>query len=392
MYNDICKEDKDIIRNKKNVKKATTQDFTFFVNDIYRNCIKYDILPSIVLCWMRDLIDTFKELDDSCIQKNVLNSDDHTSSDNNNKENKNIPLDLDCIQHNALYTTNNSRLNNSLQQKQNHHSNFYHNSNVKRVPFVSHISGFIAQSKREYFDLEDSEKKIENKIKSLRLQKIHAEKNIHQINQKENKIISYIDFFDSLKKELWQKYPIQLREDDIESFAKVINDFKKNNFDYSKIILEYITSISIADKIKINDHQLNELEQRKKWLTESISYLQNQVNSHSQIVSAYTQLKEIGFGLHRLKQLYNIIIEIAEENNISSEKEALFKFFADIEKEYDNKLGFELKAKEKKDELVLSNNQLNSNRTILQMQPVIGPALSSLFQKGITEQEIIKIN
>jgi len=26
------------------------------------------------------------------------------------------------------------------------------------------------------------------------------------------------------------------------------------------------------------------------------------------------------------------------------------------------------------------------------MQPVIGPALSSLFQKGITEQEIIKIN
>ena len=39
-----------------------------------------------------------------------------------------------------------------------------------------------------------------------------------------------------------------------------------------------------------------------------------------------------------------------------SHKEALFKFFADIEKEYDNKLGFELKVKEKKDELVLSNN------------------------------------
>ena len=113
-------------------------------------------------------------------------------------------------------------------------------------------------------------------------------------------------------------------------------------------MLEYITSISIADKIKINDHQLNKLEQRKKWLTESVSYLQNEVNTHSQIVSAYTQLKEIGFGLHRLKQLYNIITEIAEENNISSHKEALFKFFEDIEKEYDNKLGFELKVKEKR--------------------------------------------
>jgi len=157
-------------------------------------------------------------------------------------------------------------------------------------------------------------------------------------------------------------------------------------------MLEYITSISIADKIEINDHQLNELEQRKKWLTESVSYLQNEINTHSQIVSAYTHLQEIGFGLHRLKQLYNIIIEIAEENNMSSPEEALFKFFADIEKEYDNKLGFELKVKEKKDELVLSNNQLNSNRAILQMQPVVGPALSSLFQRGISEQEIIKIN
>jgi hypothetical protein len=188
-----------------------------------------------------------------------------------------------------------------------------------------------------------------------------------------------------------EKYSIIL-EEDVGIFAKVINDFKKNDFDYSKIMLEYITSISIADKIKINDQQLNELEQRKKWLTESVSYLQNEVNTHSQFINAYTHLQEIGFGLHRLKQLYNIIIEIAKENNISSHKEALSKFFTNIENEYDNKLGFELKVKEKKDELVLLNNQLNSNKTILQMQPVVGPVLSNLFQKGITEQEIIKIN
>ena len=400
MYNDNWNAGKSIIIKKKNnnAKKATIQDISFFVNEIYKNCIKYDILPSIVPYWIKDLMEIFNE-SGSCIQ-NVLNNGDYLSSDfnnnNNNKENENIYLDLDHTQgNNNISTTNNSRYNHQPHQQNQKQkqpdSNLRYNSNVKRVPFVSQISSFIAQSKKEYFNLEDSKKKLKEEIKSLQLQKSQAEKELYQTSQKEKKVMHYIDFFDSLKKELWQKYSIHF-EDYIERFAKVINDFKKNDFDYSKIMLEYITSISIADKIKINDHQLNELEQRKKWLTESVSYLQNEVNTHSQIVSAYTQLKEIGFGLHRLKQLYNIITEIAEENNISSHKEALFKFFEDIEKEYDNKLGFELKVKEKKDELVLLNNQLNSNRTILQMQPVIGPALSSLFQRRITEQEIMKIN
>ena len=392
MYNDNWKEDKYIISKEKNnnVKKAMKQDITFFVNEIYRNCIKYDILPSIVPCWIKDLIDIFNE-SDSCIQNNIINTSNHIADNNNNKEDENIYPDLDYIQsNNNISTTNNSRCNHQQNQKQQN-SILRYNSNIKRVPFISRISNFISQSKKEYFNLEDDKKKLKEEIKSLQIQKIQAERKLYQTNQREKKVIHYVDFFDSLKKELWEKYSIHF-EDYIESFAKIINDFKKNGFDNSKIMLEYITSISIADKIEINDHQLNELEQRKKWLTESVSYLQNEINTHSQIVSTYTHLQEIGFGLHRLKQLYNIIIEVTEENNMSSHKEALIKFFADIEKEYDNKLGFELKVKEKKDELVLSNNQLNSNRAILQMQPVVGAALSSLFQRGITEQEIIKIN
>jgi hypothetical protein len=336
MYNDNWNAGKSIIIKKKNnnAKKATIQDISFFVNEIYKNCIKYDILPSSVPYWIKDLIEIFNE-SGSCIQNNVLNNGDYLSSDfnnnNNNKENENIYLDLDYIQgNNNISTTNNSRCNHQLheqnQKQKQPDSNLRYNSNVKRVPFVSQISSFIAQSKKEYFNLEDSKKKLKEEIKSLQLQKSHAEKELYQTSQREKKVMHYIDFFDSLKKELWQKYSIHF-EDYIERFAKVIDDFKKNDFDYSKIMLEYITSISIADKIKINDHQLNELEQRKKWLTESVSYLQNEVNTDSQIVSAYTQLKEIGFGLHRLKQLYNIITEIAEENNISSHTEALFKFF-----------------------------------------------------------------
>ena len=68
------------------------------------------------------------------------------------------------------------------------------------------------------------------------------------------------------------------------------------------------------------------------------------------------------------------------------------KFLKDVEKQYDTKLGFESKVKEKRDELVVLNKQLNASRQILSFTPLIGPSLSNLFQKGIGEQDIIGIN
>jgi hypothetical protein len=372
------------IKKRKNFKKTKIKDFSFFVNEIYRNCVKYGISPSVVPDWIKDLMDIFNK-PDLCNHSDALNS--NYISDNNNKENENIYFD--CIQDN-----NTSFLKDRILDQQHdeiqQHSNFHHNNHINKVPFVSQISNFIAQSKKEYFELKDIKKKIKKEIKFLQVQKNQTTKDLYQINQREKKVIRYIDFFDSLKKEIWEKYSIQLGED-VEVFAKVINDFKKNEFDYSKIMLEYITSISIIDKIKINQQQLNELEQRKKVLTETVYYLQNEVNNHSQTINIYSHLKDIGFNLQKLKQLYNLIIEIATENNIPSEN-ALSKFFADIENEYDNNLGFESKVKEKRDELVLLNNQVCNNRAILQLQPSIGPVLTNLFQKGITEQDIIKAN
>ncbi len=45
-----------------------------------------------------------------------------------------------------------------------------------------------------------------------------------------------------------------------------------------------------------------------------------------------------------------------------------------------------------KDELALLNNKVINYRTIIQSQPSIGPALSSLLQKGMVEQNIIDIH
>ena len=63
-----------------------------------------------------------------------------------------------------------------------------------------------------------------------------------------------------------------------------------------------------------------------------------------------------------------------------------------MEEQYDTKLGFESKVKEKREELVVLNNQINSSRQILWFTALIGPSLSNLFQKGIGEQDIMGIN
>ena len=84
-------------------------------------------------------------------------------------------------------------------------------------------------------------------------------------------------------------------------------------------------------------------------------------------------------------------MEIAGANNISR-AEASSKFLKDVEEQYDTKLGFESKVKEKREELVVLNNQINASRQILWFTPLIGPSLSNLFQKGIGEQDIVGIN
>jgi len=95
-------------------------------------------------------------------------------------------------------------------------------------------------------------------------------------------------------------------------------------------------------------------------------------------------------GLKELKPLQYTILQI-KTNNTLPEKDTS-KFLKYIEKDYDNKLGFETKMKEIKDEISSSIVQIFNYRTILQSQPITGSVLSDLFQKEMNEYDIININ
>jgi hypothetical protein len=61
------------------------------------------------------------------------------------------------------------------------------------------------------------------------------------------------------------------------------------------------------------------------------------------------EIESMDFGLE-LKQLANMVREIADANNMST-YEAIQKFFVDLEEQYDEKLGFESKLENFKAEI-----------------------------------------
>jgi hypothetical protein len=91
------------------------------------------------------------------------------------------------------------------------------------------------------------------------------------------------------------------------------------------------------------------LEERVKSLNEKAQALQLKCSNleqeelcHSYSISIYRELEKMGMGIKQLKLLLNIVTEIATANNIISQDKANEKFFSDVQKQYDDKLGFEL--------------------------------------------------
>jgi hypothetical protein len=196
--------------------------------------------------------------------------------------------------------------------------------------------------------------------------------------------------FHNLEKSLFENYSINLRED-IQSFSQIINDFKVHGYDAIEIIKEYLKSLSIKLDIKTNEEYIKTLQIQKSKLIEKVSSLDSQIGQHKITLDNFSHLESMGFGLKELRQLWDMILEITQANNISYH-EAVSKFLKDVKEQYDKKLGFEPDIKEKEKELVQIKNQLYKERLALQLQPHIVPTLQHLFQKGVSEEDIINMN
>lgn len=91
------------------------------------------------------------------------------------------------------------KLPNQIQTNNNTHSSSIDSINI---PFVSQISFFIPQKKKEVDKLNNHQKNIENNVYYLKVQENKARENLNKTIQKEKFVISYINWCYNLEKPL----------------------------------------------------------------------------------------------------------------------------------------------------------------------------------------------
>jgi hypothetical protein len=257
----------------------------------------------------------------------------------------------------------------------------------KDIP-LSQIPDYIKQKTNEKNKLEKDIEDLQEKIKELEQERLLAEELRNVSLENERMTASELKWYSDLKIELKKKYEIPI--ENVSLFAKAIHGLGQYYYDVAKIILEFSDLQNLKNQFQLARDSIPAIQNKFANLKGQCDFLDQTIASHRQTLAVYYELEQMSFGLKELKLLRHTVVEIAKANNISS-KQALQKFIKDVEEQYDDKLGFESKLDKLQSDIVNINNELAISRSKLLVQPLVGPALQTLFENGIKEQDIIEL-
>ena len=256
----------------------------------------------------------------------------------------------------------------------------------KSVPF-SKITNFIQQKTNEKKNLEQEIKNLEDNIDFLKAEKSDYETlrdgALEGMKLTEEELRSY----SSLKEEL-RKYGIPV--DDVTKLSQIVNGIRQYGYNVSNLVEEFSNLQLLKGQFKAYKEQLPILEQQHERLNQECSSRQETLNSWNQTISTCCELFGMQFGLKELRLLRHTITEIAIANKIPTD-EATTKFFMDIYKQYDDKLGFESEIDRLRSEISKLNQEEVRLRSQMMTLPLVSPSLIRLLQKGVSEQDIVDV-
>ena len=253
---------------------------------------------------------------------------------------------------------------------------------------LSQIRDYVKQKASEKRNLEKDIENMRTQIRTLEQEKSHSEELRDDALENEKMTTSDLKWISDMRSEL-EKYQIPI--DNISLLSKTVDGIRQYDYDPKKVILQFSDLEFLKGQQQVLRNSIKDLELKFAKLKGDCTSLEEMVNSYNQMLMKYNELEDMGFGLKELKLLYHTINEIAVANNISVDQ-ASPKFYKDIEEQYDDKLGFELKLDKLRSEISSVNRELNSSRAALLAQPLVGPALQRLFYNGIREQDIIDLS
>ena len=207
--------------------------------------------------------------------------------------------------------------------------------NGGNIPKLSEIPYYIEQMKNE-------KRALKKDIQNLQKQKKISEEEASLANELrdaalENVKVTVVELreYSKFKTEL-RKYGLSFI-DDAQKLVRIIYGIKQRGYDVDKVLSEFSDIEFMQEKRDMLSKLDRALEDKIVDRRNQYSFLESQVNLHSQRLYVYDELDSMGFGLTKLKILRNAIKEIAAEDNISFSL-AVDKFFEFVEKHYDIKL------------------------------------------------------
>jgi hypothetical protein len=198
-----------------------------------------------------------------------------------------------------------------------------------------------------------------------------------------------LEWYTNLKQELLCKSNLSI-ELEFEAFAKAINNFKEYGYSAPLLIKDLKEFESLKKQINQTRQEVHLNQKVIQDLQKEISQSELQYYNYTLTMNNYHELEKIDFGLNELKQLKGLYTEISVANNIDP-SEAGRRFFKEMEKNYENRLGLELKINELQTEIKLLNNKISDNQYYLYFQDAAAPNPVTLYSSGLTKNDIIEL-
>ncbi len=306
------------LTKENKISSAKGCQITYFINAIYKNCKYHGIKPTILIEWIIDLFYFYSVLSEPSMKQSI-NHHNYQKYDTDDSNVKTVPKE--------------ELLDDEI-------------NNV--IPLISKVTYFIEKKKKEIQQLASTKTDINQEISRLNEQREKTEANLFNTIEKEKKAFSYFQWYNTLKQELRDKFNIVI-EQEFEAFARAINDFRDYDYNALQIVTEYKDFVSFREQRSFLKTEMDSINQTKQYLLNDIIQLKDQVYSYRQTMKTFYQLQQIGFGLPKLKELNGLITEVSAANSIDP-TEAVPRFFKELEKDYDTKLGLESKIKEMQNE------------------------------------------
>ena len=185
------------------------------------------------------------------------------------------------------------------------------------------------------------------------------------------------------------RHNISINED-LPKLANAINRIEEYGYDPKRLIAELKDIQYLDGKKRALEIATEELEERTANLRQQESLLQDKIYIHSENLPVYNQLADMRFDSSQLKALLDKVIDITISNGINYCL-AVNKFMNDVETQYNTKLGFELQIEELKYEIQELGKEREKELQRVKVQPYIGPVITGLLQRGLTEHDILKV-